>query len=506
MEKILNKKTILIIILLLLGIISSFSLPPYNYFFVNFITFPFLFYILANNFNKNSLNNFFIGWIYGFGFFLSNLYWISNSLKFDENFKNLIIISIVFIPLLLSLFYGVFSYFLKFFSLKMDFSSILIFSLMLSIIEFIRGTIFGGFPWNLISFSIVEYISSLQILSFIGTYSLNLLVITFYTLPIMILFNIKRIQKFTILLSAFLILLLNIYFGNYRIERIEQVEKKIISPSIKLISPKFNIERFFIKEPIEKKMNELIRIGYPLNEDFVLIYPEGISDMAELDQLGKNFNEISSQLTNKSKIILGMTFDDGEKIYNSLGVFNNKFILEDKYNKNKLVPFGEYLPFEKFLTKFGLKKITYGYRSFSSSNERNIIKVNSISMLPLICYEIIFSGKLNTTKSDYDLILNISEDGWFGNTIGPIQHFSHSIFRAVEEGKDVLRVANNGITAHVSLNGKVNKKLSTTEKGSIEIDSVSRVFPTFFSIYGNKIFFCLVFFYISLIFFLKKIK
>ena len=506
MEKILNKKTILIIILLLLGIISSFSLPPYNYFFVNFITFPFLFYILANNFNKNSLNNFFIGWIYGFGFFLSNLYWISNSLKFDENFKNLIIISIVFIPLLLSLFYGVFSYFLKFFSLKMDFSSILIFSLMLSIIEFIRGTIFGGFPWNLISFSIVEYISSLQILSFIGTYSLNLLVITFYTLPIMILFNIKRIQKFTILLSAFLILLLNIYFGNYRIERIEQVEKKIISPSIKLISPKFNIERFFIKEPIEKKMNELIRIGYPLNEDFVLIYPEGISDMAELDQLGKNFNEISSQLTNKSKIILGMTFDDGEKIYNSLGVFNNKFILEDKYNKNKLVPFGEYLPFEKFLTKFGLKKITYGYRSFSSSNERNIIKVNSISMLPLICYEIIFSGKLNTTKSDYDLILNISEDGWFGNTIGPIQHFSHSIFRAVEEGKDVLRVANNGITAHVSLNGKVNKKLSTTEKGSIEIDSVSRVFPTFFSIYGNKIFFCLVFFYISLIFFLKKIQ
>tara|TARA_B100000963_G_scaffold15969_1_gene12241 strand:- start:173 stop:1777 length:1605 start_codon:yes stop_codon:yes gene_type:complete len=506
LEQILNKKPIVIIILFLLGIISSFSLPPYNYFFINFITFPFLFYILVDNTNKNLLNNFFIGWIYGFGFFLSNLYWISNSLKFDESFEHLIFLSILLIPFLLSLFYGLFSYLLKFFGLKMDFSSILIFSLMLSIIEYIRGTIFGGFPWNLISFSIIEYISSLQILSLIGTYSFNLLVITFYSLPIIILFDIKRIEKFTILFSAIIILFLNIYYGNNRIEQIEQLEKKIISPSIKLVSPDFNIERFFIKEPIEKKLNELIEISYPLNKDFLLIYPEGITNMGELDQLDNDFSEITNKISNNSKIILGFSLNDGEKIFNSLGVFNNEFILEDIYKKNKLVPFGEYLPLEKFLSKFGLKKITYGYRSFSSSNERNIIKVNSISILPLICYEIIFSGKLNINKSDYDFILNISEDGWFGNTVGPIQHFSHSIFRSVEEGKDVLRVANNGVTAHVSLNGRINEKLSTTEKGSIEINSVSKVFPTLFSIYGNKIFFCLIFFYTSLIFFLKKYK
>ena len=504
--QILKNKFFVIIILFLLGVFSSFSLPPYNYFFVNFITFPFLFYILVNNLNQNLINNFLIGWIYGFGFFLSNLYWISNSLKFDENFKNLIYLSIVLIPFLLSFFYGLFSYLLKFFNLKMDFCSILIFSLTLSIVEYIRGTIFGGFPWNLISFSIVEFTSSLQILNLIGTYSINLLIITFYSLPIIILFNIKQIEKFTILLIAILILFLNSYYGNNRIEKIEQLEKKKIFPSIKLISPKYNIERFFTDEPIEKKLNELIEISYPLNKDFLLIFPEGITNMGELDKLDNNLNKISNEITNNSKIILGITFDDGEKIFNSLALFNKDFILEDKYNKNKLVPFGEYLPFENFLSKLGLKKITRGYRSFSSSNERNIININSVSILPLICYEIIFSGKLNNTKNDYDLILNISEDGWFGDTIGPIQHFSHSIFRSIEEGKDVLRVANNGITAHVSLNGKVSKKLNTTEKGSIEINSVSKAFPTYFSIYGNKIFFCLVFFYISLIFFLKRIK
>ena len=496
----------MIIILFCLGVISSFSLPPYNFFFINFFTFPFLFYILVINFDRNLLNNFLVGWFYGFGYFLSNLYWISNSLKFDQNFENLIFLSIILIPFLLSFFYGLFSYLLKFFNIRMNFISILIFSLTLSIVEYIRGTIFGGFPWNLISFSLVDFLSSLQILSYIGTYSFNLLAITFYTLPIIILFKIKILEKFIILLSAALILFLNIYYGLNKIEQIEKTQKKIIYPSIKLVSPKFDIERFFIDEPVEDKLKELFENSYPLDKDLLLIFPEGITNIGEINQLDNNFNEISNQLTDKSKVILGITLYDGENIFNSLAIFNKEFKLENKYNKNVLVPFGEFLPFENFLSRLGLKKITSGYQSFSSSTERNILSVGEISFLPLICYEIIFSGALSKNTNNYDFILNISEDGWFGNSIGPIQHFSHSIFRSIEEGKDVLRAANNGISAHVSLIGKVNQKLNTTEKGSIEINSVSKAFPTFFSIYGNKIFFCLVFIYISLIFFLRRIK
>ena len=506
MAQIFNNKFLIIINLLFLGFISSFSLPPYNFFFINFFTFPFLFYILVVNLDRKLLNNFLVGWFYGFGYFFSNLYWISNSLKFDENFEHLIILSIVLIPFLLSIFYGLFSYLLKFFKIKLNFISILTFSVTFSIIEYLRGSIFGGFPWNLISFSLVNFLSSLQILSFIGTYSLNLLVITFYTLPIIIFFKIKRFEKFIILFSTILILSLNVYYGYNKIDKVENTQKKIIYPSIKLVSPKFNIERFFINEPVEDKINELFEISYPLDKDLLLIFPEGMTNIHEINQLDSNFNKISNQLTPNSKIILGITLDDKERIFNSLAIFNKEFKLEDIYNKNNLVPFGEFLPFEKFLKKFGLKKITHGYRSFSSSTERNILKVGTMSFLPLICYEIIFSGKLNKNKNEYDFILNISEDGWFGNSIGPIQHFSHSIFRSIEEGKDVLRVANNGISAHISLNGKLEKKINTTEKGSIEINSVSKPFPTFFSIYGNKIFFFLVFFYISLIFFLKKIK
>ena len=93
---IIKKNFPIIITLFLSGIFSSFSLPPYNYFFVNFFFFPLLFYILVNNLNKSIMFIFFIGFSYGFGYFLSNLYWISNSLKFDDNFENYVIISIFF--------------------------------------------------------------------------------------------------------------------------------------------------------------------------------------------------------------------------------------------------------------------------------------------------------------------------------------------------------------------------------------------------------------------------
>ena len=503
MVPILHNKFLILIILLILGILSSFSLPPYNFFFINLFVIPLFFYILVKYLNQNLLNNFLIGWVYGFGYFLSNLYWISNSLRFDENFDNLIIFSIIIIPFFLSLFYGLFTTLLKFFNIKMDLSSILIFSLLISIFEYLRGTIFGGFPWNLISFSLIEFTSILQLLSLIGTYSFNLLTVTFYCLPIIIFFKISNATKFSIIFISTLFLFVISYFGDIRIKKIEQSDKKLFSPPIKLVSPRINIERFFIDEPIESRLDELLDISYPLSQDYLLVFPEGVINIGELNIFHNNLNTISYKITNNTKIILGITLDDGEKIYNSLALFNKDFILEDNYNKNKLVPFGEYLPFEKLLSNFGLKKITQGYRSFSSSDVRNIVNVNSISFLPLICYEIIFSGQLNINKKDYDFILNISEDGWFGDSIGPIQHFSHSIFRSIEEGKDVLRVANNGITAHVSLTGKVDKKLNTTEKGSIEINSISMTNPTFFNIFGNKIFFFLVFIYISLISLLK---
>ena len=98
MNSILKNKVYLFLICLLLGILTSFSLPPYNLFFINFLTFPVLLYILVNYVNKKTIS-FFVGWVFGFGYFISNLYWITNSLTFEVNFKFIIPFALILIPL-----------------------------------------------------------------------------------------------------------------------------------------------------------------------------------------------------------------------------------------------------------------------------------------------------------------------------------------------------------------------------------------------------------------------
>ena len=163
-------------------------------------------------------------------------------------------------------------------------------------------------------------------------------------------------------------------------------------------------------------------------------------------------------------------------------------------------------PSEESLRVFFLSDVSESVVLVGSSHpmKRKIINVNNINFIPLICYEIIYSGKINKTNNDFDLILNISEDGWFGNSVGPYQHFSHSIFRSIEEGKNLVRSANNGISAFINPKGQIINQIKSTERGVIEVKSFKETKKTIFSSFGNKIFFYFLLFYISLFFFLKK--
>ena len=480
-QKIINNKIIVIFITpLLLGLTTVFSFQPFNVSFINFIVLPLLFTILCyvNKRSKNIyrkkpylINLFFIGYFFGIGFFLAGNFWISHSLTFDDRFEFLIPFAVILIPLTLGLFFG-----LAFVSIgpfvKNNFSSLILFIISLSIADFLRGKILTGFPWNLWSYSLSWCTELLQILNPIGLYAFNLLVISLYVIPICIFF--KNRHKYLVFFSIISIFFSFYIFGSYLINKNDLLKEKTIDKvNVKVISPNFKLKFNLSDEEIEKSITQLIRFSDPNKDKKTLfIWPEGVFTGVYFDELTKYKHIVKEKFSSKHILIFGVNTrgENSSEFYNSLVAVNNKFEIIYRYNKKKLVPFGEFLPFEHFLNLFGLKKITQGFGSFSAGSDQPNMIVDKAEILPLICYEIIFPEILQNYKKNTNLIINISEDGWFGNTIGPFQHFIKAKYRAIENNVFLIRSANKGISAFIDNKGNVIKALSSTEAGSIELD------------------------------------
>ncbi len=509
MKKLTKNKFFLFPFTLLLGAVSSFSLPPYNLFYINFLTFNFFFiFLVRNQILKNKIDYFSYGWFFGFGYFISSLYWITISLTFDSNFTILIPIALIIIPSFLAIFFAIPTFIFSFFLNSNSIVLVLIFSILFGSFEFLRGIILTGFPWNLFIFSFSNNLSFLQSLSIFGTYGLNLICITFFLIPSIYILKRSYLDLVgSIILS--IILILFFFLGKNRLNNVDNTVLFDDSFIIKIISSKIEIDRFYNVNKETEIINQLINLA---NSDkirpTIFIWPEGIFTSTFLKDIKKYKEVFEKNLKKDDLIIFGINdvkFENKKNIYNSLVVLDNKLNVISLYHKNKLVPFGEFLPLENLLGQIGLKKVTNNYQSFTKGTMRELIKIKNLKILPLICYEIIYSGQLSN-NSNYDLIINISEDGWFGQSIGPSQHFAHSIFRSIEEGKNVIRSSNNGISAIISPKGKIIKLKESTESGVIDVGYLEKSNKkTFFSENGNNIFFYLLAIYISLIFFLKRI-
>ncbi len=514
--KFLNNRFILVCVLpLFLGLLSVFSFNPFNFTIINFIIFTSLFYLLShvNKKSKNIYrkkpylkNLFFIGYFFGVGFFLSGTYWISYSLTYVDDLKYLIPLTIILLPLFLGLFYG-FSTLICGPFLKNDFKSILLFSATFASSDFMRSKIFSGFPWNLWAYSWSWFTEIIQILNPIGLFAFNLVVITIFCVPVILIFKNYK-QKYLIFLIAFLCFFANYINGSlilnkneFLLENIKK-EKKI---NLKIISPNFDLKYNLNSADIDIIFENLIKFSEPeRKKETVFIWPEGVFAGYYFSDI-KRFKKIFSQnFSSKHVIIFGINTREknSSASFNSLIAVNNNLEIIYKYNKKKLVPFGEFLPFEKFFNNIGLKKVTYGYGSFSKGNIQNNLKIDNLNILPLICYEIIFPELSQKSSQKTNLIVNISEDAWFGGSIGPHQHFSKAIFRAVENNVFLARAANQGFSAFLSNKGRILKSLNPNETGNIEMD-----IPILAAKSKNKndlIFFILLFTYIFIFYLFKK--
>ncbi len=502
-----------LILLIVLGAATSLSLPPLNYFLINFFTFTLLFLFIIKKSKKYKNNKIFFvyGWLFGFGYFFSNLYWISISLTFDESFKYLIPLTIFLIPSFLAIFYGLIFYIFIIFKPKKMISSFLYFSLLFGILEFLRGNILTGFPWNFVAYGFSNQLEILSMLSIIGTYSFNLFCISLFISPA--LFILKESKKDILVSIFFFVVIIIFYFyGSYQKIRFNNIDKITFDYKLRIIGSNINLDRFYSNIDPTLVIEDLIKLSEPnLNEKTIFVWPEGILPGISQEKLIEYKSIFDKNFNKNHFLIIGINNnnDHSKKYFNSLSIYDNDLNLLSFYNKIKLVPFGEFLPLENIFKKIGLKSITNNYQSFSSGRTRDIMEINeknfSLKFLPLICYEIIYSGNL-FDNYNFDLIINISEDGWFGQSFGPEQHFIHSVFRAIESGKYVLRSSNNGIAGIVNPLGEVEQKINFGKSGYIDFKNIRKIQPTIFSLYGNKIFVLIILLYIFLIFSFNRIK
>ena len=281
-----NRFLVLYLTPFVIGLLTVFSFQPFNITLLNFLILPIFFYLTVY-INKKSksffrkkpyrINLFIFGSLFGFGFYLSGISWITNSLTYDENFKVLIPFALILIPLFLCFFIGLVTLFIGPF-LNYNISSIFIFSSSLAFSDFLRAKLFTGFPWNLWAYSISWSVEILQTLNIIGLFAFNLIVVTIFTIPAILFYKFSIIKKcFILLFTVILILGFHIY-GSYEVNKnqnyLKSINKKI---NVKIISPNFKLEYGLNINQIEKKLKKIIRYSEPNNDKKTLfIWPEGI--------------------------------------------------------------------------------------------------------------------------------------------------------------------------------------------------------------------------------------
>ena len=298
-EKILNNRILVLYVLpFFLGLLSVFSFQPFNFSFINFllflIFFSLVFYVKKKSqstYRKKPFrkNLFLLGFIFGFGFYLGGVFWITYSLTFEDSFKFLIPFALILIPLFLGLFNGLTTLVIGKF-LDYNFSSILLFAGSFSLSDYIRGKVLSGFPWNVWGYSWSWFGEIIQILNPIGLFAFNLISISIFTIPVVLFYKSSMKEKILTLAFTFLFIFLIYIYGSFQINKNKNLLDNFNNDKIytKIISPNFELKYNSSISEIEEKLKKLIRYSDPdKNQKTLFIWPEGVFS-------GYSFDEVSA--------------------------------------------------------------------------------------------------------------------------------------------------------------------------------------------------------------------
>ncbi|MBY0501182.1 MAG: apolipoprotein N-acyltransferase [Alphaproteobacteria bacterium] len=440
---------------------------------------------------------FWLGWWFGLGHFTVGLYWIANALTVDlEAFWWLIPFALLGIPAILGIFTGLSFALTKiwpFGGLSRGFA----FAAIWVGVEWLRGHLFTGFPWNLAGYAWAFSPEMMQAVSFSGVYGLSLL--TLLMAISLSYFVGKGVFERNISFTIYLIATLIWVWGKVRLDHPDVLPSQPMA--IRLVQP--NIPQTLKWDPQQKEAHfqKLLEMSekpsiYPLK---AIIWPESaVSYFLEYDAIHRF--TMAKTLPQGALLFTGAPRRSANgvipfQIWNSLLVINDEGNIVAHYDKSHLVPFGEYLPFRSVLDSFfgkgTIKKITAGTLDFTpGSGPTSVSLPNDFPPFSgLVCYEVIFPGAVvNSKQIRPGWMINLTNDAWYGNSSGPYQHFEIARFRAVEEGLPLVRVANSGISAVFDSYGRIIGIIGLDQKGILDVflPAPTRLIP-FYGRWGDLI-------------------
>lgn len=465
----------------LAGALAVLSQAPYDFFAVCFISFPILVWLLdgaavapPSGFLRRLAPAFAIGWWFGFGYFLAGLWWIGGALLVEADaYAWALPLAVVGLPAFLAIYYGLATAVARLMWTG-DVGRIVALAFGFGLAEWLRMVLFTGFPWNAIGYAAMPVPLLMQSAAVTGLTGMNVLAVFVFAMPALL--ASKRPLGAGAGIAAALVVA-HVGYGYVRLSTAAPQSEQMLS--VRIVQPNIPQTEKWDDATRDRIFGTLLELsaqppaaGRPKPQ--LILWPETSVPYLFTDRpdaLTAFANLLDDGQTLWAGAVRAETGPAGTEptYYNSIVAINDKGEVVEAADKVHLVPFGEYLPLGGWLQAFGLQKIVTAPMDFAAGARRLVMTLpGKVRALPFICYEVIFPDLVAADAASADMIVNVTNDAWFGDTPGPYQHFRQAQLRAVESGLPLLRAANTGISGAVDAYGRVVDALALNVRGTMD--------------------------------------
>ena len=453
------------------------------------------------------------GWWWGFGFFLAGLWWLGAAFLVEaDKFAWAMPLGVVALPAFLALFPAL-GFGLARLVWPMGAGRILVLAVALALTEWARGHVFTGFPWNVYGMMLAGQIHLAQSASLVGLYGLTLIAIALGAAPSTLGTGRTTTARIRAPLIALAVLGGLFAYGVWRIPA--QPSPLVAGVKLRIMQPNLAQDAKFNSRAGEAILNGYLALSdratgpqtLGLQNVTHLIWPESAFPFL-LGRTPQALSRIAAALPPGVTLITGAArageMLPGEirpPIYNSVQIIDSDGLILASYDKNHLVPFGEYLPplLDDLIRSVGLSQFVAIPGGFSSGVQRLPLAIAGLPpAAALICYEAIFPGQVAATGPRAGWMLNVTNDGWFGITSGPYQHLSQARVRSIEEGQPLVRAANTGVSAVIDAYGRTIASLPLGQSGVLDTGLPQNIPETIYSRFGDWLFIVLAGLFLAL--------